>query len=267
MAGVSVSRELLNDVLRDPDAETSAFVVVAHKFPLASRVVLDLRIRELVQAHDTQRRAVGEIEHAHTALRERVDAAHHVQRERADAIERRQDALSAEVQNVRRVVDASHVSAQALNQPLLRKAHDALLNGTGHLDAVSGELTRLRYAQQIVRIRGTVQAAIPEGSTVLVVSKGDPRLLDLHRRIGWHFLQTEDGRYAGHHPKDSGVAISALDQLRAKGAEYLLFPCTAVWWLEHYAAFATYLDQHFAAIVRDERSCVIYALTEDRTRR
>ena len=46
----------------------------------------------------------------------------------------------------------------------------------------------------------------------------------------------EDGTYAGHHPADSAEAIAHLEALRAKGAEYIVFPQTALWWLDYYDA-------------------------------
>jgi hypothetical protein len=88
------------------------------------------------------------------------------------------------------------------------------------------------------------------------------QLVDFRGRIGWHFLQTRDGVYAGHHPADSAAAIKALTLLRAKGADYLLFPATSLWWLDHYAAFAEYVNKRFRVVVRDERTCVIYALAK-----
>ena len=68
--------------------------------------------------------------------------------------------------------------------------------------------------------------------------------------------------YAGHHPADSAAAIDALERMRAKGAEYLLIPQVAFWWLDHYAALKAYLDRHFRIVVRDDRTCAIYSLEE-----
>ncbi|HZD05715.1 MAG TPA: glycosyltransferase, partial [Longimicrobiales bacterium] len=47
-----------------------------------------------------------------------------------------------------------------------------------------------------------VDAYVPEGASVLVVSKGDPALLDLPDRTAPHFPQSENGGYAGFHPRD-----------------------------------------------------------------
>ena len=93
-----------------------------------------------------------------------------------------------------------------------------------------------------------------------VVSKGDNELLQLDGHHAWHFPQTAGGVYAGCHPKDSADAIQHLAELRTKGAEYLLFPKTAFWWLDHYAELKNQLESRHTLICRDD-ACVIYGLT------
>ena len=119
----------------------------------------------------------------------------------------------------------------------------------------------------ILRVRTTVETTLPEGAVVLVVSKGDPRLLDFHGRTGWHFLRNEKGVYAGHHPADSAAAIEALVRLRAEGAGYLVVPEVALWWLDHYVAFREHLDRHCRVVLRHDRTGLIYALDNAETRR
>ena len=73
--------------------------------------------------------------------------------------------------------------------------------------------------------------------------QGDPALLKLgRRRRGLHFPQTNDGVYAGYHPRDAAAAVRHLEELRRKGAEYLVLPATAFWWLEHYVGLNRHLD-------------------------
>ena len=122
--------------------------------------------------------------------------------------------------------------------------------------------TELRYEQLRQRIRETVQEIIPAGATVLVVSKGDGSLLDLPGRQGWHFPQTDRGAYAGHHPTDSDEAIAHLEALRAKGADYLLFPNTAFWWLAHYKEFKQHLESHYRVVRRQNQISLTFALRE-----
>jgi hypothetical protein len=96
---------------------------------------------------------------------------------------------------------------------------------------------------------------------VIVVSKGDPDLLQLSGRPAWHFPQTDDGVYAGFHPGSSAEAIDHLELLRAKGGTYLLIPATSLWWLEHYAAFRDHLTSRYRAVATVDGVCEIVDLT------
>jgi hypothetical protein len=93
-----------------------------------------------------------------------------------------------------------------------------------------------------------------------VVSKGDSDLLDLDGRAGWHFPQNSLGVFAGYYPADSPAAIRHLEELRLKGGQYLLFPESARWWLEHYDGFKRYLDERYRLSRDEEGVCVVYDL-------
>ena len=110
------------------------------------------------------------------------------------------------------------------------------------------------------RIREAVQHATSSGATVLVVSKGDRSLLELEGRNAWHFPQSGKGSYAGHHPADSGTAIAQLEELRSRGAEYLIFPKTAFWWLQHYREFHLHLEMNYQLVCDEPETCLIFEL-------
>jgi glycosyltransferase involved in cell wall biosynthesis len=112
------------------------------------------------------------------------------------------------------------------------------------------------------RLRAVVSTAVPPGSVVAVVSRGDDRLLRLDIGSGWHFPQTEHGVYAGHHPENSSEAIDHLEALRTRGATHLVIPCTSFWWLEHYADFTVHLTQRYHLIAFLDDTCVVFSLTE-----
>lgn len=122
--------------------------------------------------------------------------------------------------------------------------------------------TERNYPEMVDRIRTAACQALPSAATVAVVSKGDAELLDLGSRRAWHFPQRDDGMYAGYYPEDSAAAIAHLEELRTRGAEYILFPHHALWWLEHYGDFRRHLESRYRAIVSDDQVCVIYALSE-----
>jgi hypothetical protein len=131
----------------------------------------------------------------------------------------------------------------------------------GHsLPTTSAWLGPSGYERLVARIRGVVRAAIPPSATVLVVSKGDEDLLQLDGRPAWHFPRGESGRYAGHHPASSEEAIQHLESLREEGANYVLFPCTAFWWLGHYDELAQHLIGRYQLVHADNDTCVIFAL-------
>lgn len=115
------------------------------------------------------------------------------------------------------------------------------------------------YATLIESIRETVRSILPRDSKVIVASKGDDALLDLDCPA-WHFPQTDDGVYAGHHPADSVEAVRLLETVRAKGGQFFLLPGTSFWWLDYYTEFSKHLGDHYERIWSDDQ-CIIYRLT------
>jgi len=120
------------------------------------------------------------------------------------------------------------------------------------------------YTELIERVRERVLGAVPAGSTVLVVSKGDERLVDLSGVRALPFPTDDDGAWAGHHPANSIEAIERLEELRARGAGYIAFPATAFWWLDFYEGLASHLNALDVEVVRDD-ACVVFALRAEAT--
>jgi O-antigen biosynthesis protein len=128
-------------------------------------------------------------------------------------------------------------------------------------DGINGyRRKRSSYPYIRQRIREAVNAELPTGCVVVVVSRGDDNLLQLGPRQGWHFPQTEAGEYAGFHPADSSQAIAYLEEVRSKGADFLLFPSTAFWWLGFYGDFQKYLESRYPCVCSDP-SCLIFELS------
>ena len=118
------------------------------------------------------------------------------------------------------------------------------------------------YLRVIAGIRHVVRKLIPAGATVLVISKGDPDLLDIEGMDAQHFPQDAHGSYAGHHPAGSADAIAQLKALQRRGAGYLVIPGPALWWLEHYARFGAYLAKAGEEVFRETDLCVIFRLPQ-----
>jgi GT2 family glycosyltransferase/glycosyltransferase involved in cell wall biosynthesis len=108
-------------------------------------------------------------------------------------------------------------------------------------------------------IRRAVAQHVPEGSNVIVVSKGDDELVALEGRNGWHYPQNEQGVYAGYYPATAADAIAHLEFLREKGGEFLLIPATSSWWLSYYSELRSHLETIGERIV-DDRACTLYKL-------
>ena len=115
------------------------------------------------------------------------------------------------------------------------------------------------YQDLVARIQARAEEALPDGARVLVVSRGDERLLELRGRPSTHFPHLEGGVYAGYYPADSVEAIDWLERARQEGAEYLLFPQTSLWWLDHYDEFAEHLRGRYAEVMRGD-DCLVFAL-------
>jgi uncharacterized membrane protein (GlpM family) len=88
------------------------------------------------------------------------------------------------------------------------------------------------------------------GALVVAADNGDPTVLYYAERKGWHFLE-KDGIYNGE-PKDSAQAIVDLEELRKRGASYLVFTSNTSWWLD----YCEQLGQHVqrTATLMDETS-------------
>jgi glycosyltransferase involved in cell wall biosynthesis len=126
-------------------------------------------------------------------------------------------------------------------------------------------LTRARmdlrkYEEMREKVKQLMQTHTSPNAKVLILSHGDEELIRLEGRTGWHFPQRADGIYEGYHPADSTEAISKLEGLRSKGAEYLVIPGTSLWWLDHYWDFQVHLKTHYTELIRQSETCAIYAL-------
>jgi SAM-dependent methyltransferase len=121
--------------------------------------------------------------------------------------------------------------------------------------------TRLELLDRIDRI---ARSALPEGATVLVASGGDEELTQIEGRRTWPFPDSA-GKGDGV-PADAAQAISQLEELRARGAEYLLLPATAFSWLERCPEFEHHLRDRCVAVWREYGTCLILSLETEGAR-
>jgi GT2 family glycosyltransferase len=116
------------------------------------------------------------------------------------------------------------------------------------------------YERITRKIREIVAETLPPEAVVLVVSRGDDALLELESRQALHFPPSQEGGWAGHHPASSEDAVAQLEAMRAQGGQFLVFPSTGLWWLDHYSEFGEHLERNYPVLVREIETCVIYSL-------
>jgi hypothetical protein len=118
------------------------------------------------------------------------------------------------------------------------------------------------YVDLQKRVTDFIRVAVPRGSTVLIVSKGDDELVDLSGRRGWHFPRAINGLYAGCYPADSKEAVEHLRQLQSEGAEYLVIPSPSYWWLEFYRGLTRHLERKHRLAAFLEGVCIVFKLLD-----
>jgi glycosyltransferase involved in cell wall biosynthesis len=192
-----------------------------------------------------------------SAARERAERGFDISRQ-LDELDEMYRATLAQGRATERVTSSDHRDRRRLR----REAVEALERELTALEERRGALAKQVRGRRVVeRVHDVVRATLPEGAEVLVVTRGDDALIDLEGRRAAHFPQAEGGVYAGHHPADSEAAINHLEELRRRGAGYLVLPATSDWWLDHYEDFRKHLGANYAVVHRDNDSCVVWDLT------
>ncbi len=109
-----------------------------------------------------------------------------------------------------------------------------------------------------------VERHVPAGSTMIVVSGGKDIVGERDSRTVWHFPQDEQGNFADEQSISSDDVIRQLEQLRSRGAAYLLFPDHTFWWLwiDSFAAFRNYLEANYREAAYEAGVGLLYALTD-----
>lgn len=103
-----------------------------------------------------------------------------------------------------------------------------------------------------------LEALLPEGARVAVVSSGNASLLAPARVEAAHFPQGRRGAYAGE--LDGAGALEQLTDLRRSGTEFLVVPRVAPSWLDGYPGFLEEVEARYRCIARRERICTVYEL-------
>jgi glycosyltransferase involved in cell wall biosynthesis len=121
-------------------------------------------------------------------------------------------------------------------------------------------LIYLTNQRLVAPLREVVRRHVPPDVAVAVVSNGSSELVRLGDRRGWHFPSDDTGASTGS-PTSSEQAWASLAAIRERGAGYLLLPCTAYWWRDHYGDFFRGVEERYSRVAGSD-SCVLYALAE-----
>jgi 4-amino-4-deoxy-L-arabinose transferase-like glycosyltransferase len=107
-----------------------------------------------------------------------------------------------------------------------------------------------------------LNSTTPKNSLIAAADNGDPTVFYYAQRKGWHFPEKE-GIYNGE-PRESAQAIADLEQLRSRGASYLVFTKDTLWWLDYYDAFGQHLAEN-ATLMETTSEFRIYQLKSVKT--
>lgn len=113
------------------------------------------------------------------------------------------------------------------------------------------ELTLLRQLPQLLR---HLENSIPLGRKYVLVDDDMLRRDLLAGREALTFLERE-GRSWGS-PADDISAIEELEDLRKRGAGFIVFVSAAFWWLEYYREFAAHLRLSFPVILENDYAVI-----------
>ena len=107
------------------------------------------------------------------------------------------------------------------------------------------------WPHRLLQAKRDIESLVPGGASYILVNEdewgiGEP----VSKRHAVPFLE-RDGPYAGH-PADDAGAISELERLRNKGADFIVFWWTSFWWFEHYPRFYEYVCSEFPCVLRND---------------
>ena len=117
-----------------------------------------------------------------------------------------------------------------------------------------------RLEMSTAQLTGYLDSIVPEEAIVAVVSSGDADVLRLSGREMWHFPRDPSGTYAGVAAPGTGAALDQLEELRARGLEFLVVPRQSPW-LGHYPDFLGQIEQRYRCVARQRYLCSVYDLT------
>lgn len=120
----------------------------------------------------------------------------------------------------------------------------------------------IAYARMIREVRADVRRLVPADAELLVITEGEPALLDLHGRAARHFPVGPSPLAPGHHPSSDAEAAAHLVVHQVLGATHLVIPPSGSWWLGAYPALAERLTRAASVLSRSDDGATILRFHE-----
>lgn len=117
-------------------------------------------------------------------------------------------------------------------------------------DTIRHIRSRAEQAEREIAVAQRLSAILPHGARYILVDQDETDIKDGIASPAIPFLE-RNGHYWGP-PADDAHAISELERLRREGAQFIVFPWLAFWWLEHYGGFAAHLNNTGRCLEKNE---------------
>jgi 4-amino-4-deoxy-L-arabinose transferase-like glycosyltransferase len=98
---------------------------------------------------------------------------------------------------------------------------------------------------------------IAPAKALAVFTEWDPTTVYYSDRKGWRLERSE---FSWQGPHDTAEAIGALEALRLRGAQYLLFTRHGRWWFDRYPGFRQYLESRYPRVPTNA-DCTLFELS------
>lgn len=116
------------------------------------------------------------------------------------------------------------------------------------------------HRKLMVQVRQYVDAHVPAGARMLVITYGDEAMLLLGDHSTEPFPRSAPGVSADYTDVRANEAVAQLEGLRDAGAEFLLVPSPALPWLASHPELERHLEERYAVVARERGIGTIYAL-------
>jgi hypothetical protein len=246
-------RQAVND---EPESGTASFIVLAIRSTKADSAELARDLDLVSRENEGLRRELSRLSRIVEDCSDRLGQISTRVEDIADEIDADTAVTGDRLTEFRAIADEA--GALAARLPIL------LDDPLPAFDKSAAPASDRDYLRLVRRAHELVRRVTPESAIVAVISRGDEQLIQIDGRTGWHFPRAASGVYAGHYPVDSDDAVAQIEDIRSKGAGYLLVPSTAFWWLDHYAGLGRHLIDRYRLAARQDESCLIFHLSEAR---